>query len=286
MPLTLRWNGSTRLPVEGASLRPDELGSLAAAEVPRHRLPVGNGTAELGELFAIEGDAGDGRLVLEGDLRNVCRIGQGMASGTIAVRGDVGPGLGRGMSGGEIVVEGAAGDSAGAAMRGGMIRITGSAGDNLGGSDPGARVGMRDGLILVIGPIGRDAGLAMRRGIIAVTGAAGDGLGRGMIAGSIFAFGNVGESPGSGDEARHDRPLRPLVASPAADLHAERTGPPAVPDAVPPPSPRPGLPRPWRTLSPGSWRDTMAIGPSEGRGRSSSGPDRESLLGSGAEPNS
>ena len=186
---------------------------------------VGNGSAELGELFSVwRGEAADGRLILEGDLRHVRRIGRGMASGEIAIDGDVGPGLGQGMLSGTISVVGAVGNSAGAAMRGGMIRIKGSAGDNLGGSDSGARAGMREGVILVEGAIGHDAGLAMRRGLIAVTGPAGDGLGRGMIAGSIFAFGSVDIGLGAGMKPRDARPVRVGFAPDRSHVFAERAG--------------------------------------------------------------
>ncbi|MDB5352851.1 MAG: formylmethanofuran dehydrogenase subunit [Planctomycetota bacterium] len=198
MPLILRWKESTALPVAGEGLGPDAFATLSIGEVARLSLPVGNGSAEVGDLFAIEGETGDGRLALEGDLRSVRRIGREMASGELTIFGDVGPGLGQGMSGGIMRVHGLVGDSAGAGMRGGMIRIHGSAGNNLGGSLPGARSGMREGVILVDGNIGHDAGLAMRRGVIAVIGNAGDGLGRAMIAGSIFSFGSVGIGLGSG----------------------------------------------------------------------------------------
>lgn len=198
MPLTLRWKASARRPVEGELLRPDALSALSADDVARRTIPVGNGSAEIGDLFAVEGSPEDGRLILEGDLRPVRRIGRGMATGLLEIRGNAGPGVGLGMRGGRIAVHGSAGDGAGLAMRGGTIRIHGPAGDNLGGAEPGERLGMRDGVILVDGPIGRDAGLAMRRGLIAVAAGAGDGLGRGMVAGSIFAFGAVGTGLGAG----------------------------------------------------------------------------------------
>ena len=86
MPLT-EWTGTTRLPVEGASLRPDALGSLSPGEIARRTLPVGTGSAELGELFDVSGDPGDGRLILEGDLRPIRRIGLGLTSGAIEIRG-------------------------------------------------------------------------------------------------------------------------------------------------------------------------------------------------------
>jgi formylmethanofuran dehydrogenase subunit C len=198
MPLRLERIGSDATPVSGESLRPDVLAALSADDASRLVIAVGNASAELGELFAISGSAGDGHLVLDGDLTHVRDIGRGMESGTITIRGDAGPGLGRGMAGGSIDLRGDAGDSCGAGMIGGMIRIKGSAGDNLGGSEPGARSGMRDGVILVEGSAGHDAGIAMRRGLIAVIGSCGDGLGRGMIAGSVFAFGSVGIHPGLG----------------------------------------------------------------------------------------
>jgi len=197
MPMTLRRQGGGGPIVDGDGLRPETLNG-PAADARRLRVPVGNSTAEVGELFEVDGDGGDGHLIFEGDLRSVRGLAAGMASGRVEVRGDAGPALGRGMAGGSIDVEGSAGAWAGAEIRGGMIRVRGRAGDHLGAALPGGRVGMRDGVILVDGDAGADVGLAMRRGLIAVGGRAGDGLGRGMVAGSIFAFGPVGRHPGSG----------------------------------------------------------------------------------------
>ena len=198
MPLTLRWKDATRLPVEAEMLNPETLAVLSAIEVARLCMPLGNTAVELGQLFEVEGDLGDGHLILEGDLRPVRAIGAGMASGRLTVRGDAGPRLGLGMSGGELTVEGSVGVWAGAEMSGGILRIAGDAGDGLGSALPGSRSGMREGVILVGGSIGDEAGLAMRRGLIAVGGRAGIGLGRAMIAGSVFAFGAVGELAGMG----------------------------------------------------------------------------------------
>jgi formylmethanofuran dehydrogenase subunit C len=198
MPLTLTWLDTTRLPVEADTLRPEALAGLAAAEVARLRLPHGNTSAEVGELFRVEGNADDSHLILEGDLCHVRAIGAGMASGRITVRGDVGPRPGLGMAGGELAIGGSAGVWAGAEMTGGLIRIAGDAGDGLGSALPGSRIGMREGVILVGGSVGEDVGLAMRRGLIAIKGGAGLGLGRSMIAGSVFSFGPVGELAGMG----------------------------------------------------------------------------------------
>ena len=198
MPLHLHWRAATRLPIDAEGLLPSALGPISPAERARWPLKAGNTTVTLADLFRIEGEGDDGGFVLEGDLRQVRRLGQGMASGTLTIRGDVGPELGAGMSGGTIDVEGTVGDRAGASMRGGLLRIKGRAGSSLGAADPGSRSGMRDGVILVEGDVGDDVGLAMRRGLIAISGAAGDGLGRAVVAGSIFAFGPVGRIAGAG----------------------------------------------------------------------------------------
>ena len=197
MPLTLRWKGSAGFAVEGDGLRPETLGGPADS-ARRIEVSAGNGTVELGDLFAIDGDGGDGSLVFEGDLRSVRGLGSGMGAGRIEVRGEAGPAVGSGMTGGTIVVDGSVGPWAGAEMRGGMIRVGGSAGDFAGAALPGSRVGMREGVILVAGDAGADVGLAMRRGVIAVGGRMGDGAGRGMVAGSVFGFGPVGRHPGAG----------------------------------------------------------------------------------------
>lgn len=198
MPLTLTWRDATSLPIDAESLLPESLAELSAADVARRRVPAGNGSVEVGEVFGVEGTCADGLLRFEGNLRHVRRIGQGMGTGSIEVRGDVGGLLGAEMTGGTIEIEGNAGDWAGAEMRGGLLRIRGQAGRYLGAALPGSRVGMREGVILVVGDVGDDAGLAMRRGLIAISGSAGDGLGRALVAGSILAFGGVGLRPGAG----------------------------------------------------------------------------------------
>jgi formylmethanofuran dehydrogenase subunit C len=201
MPLHLRWLDKTTLPVEGTPLSPEALGGLPAAEVARRPIPVGNGTAEVGDLFRVgePADAPDAdSITVEGDLRHVRGLGRGMARGTLVVRGDVGAHLGAGMSGGVITVHGDAADWAGAEMRGGLLRVHGRAGRFLGASYPGSRLGMREGVILVDGSVGEEAGRRMRRGLIAVRGAVGEGFGAGLVAGSLFAFGPAGRYPGAG----------------------------------------------------------------------------------------
>jgi formylmethanofuran dehydrogenase subunit C len=198
MPITLRTRDLPALPIEADILRPDVLCALSHEEIRRQAIWVGNAPAQLDSLFEVSGDGSDGRLILEGDLSRVDRIGCAMAAGALVVRGDAGAHLGAMMGGGTIEVFGHAADWAGAELRGGLLHIHGWAGQSLGAAYPGSRRGMRGGTILVEGSAGNDVGLAMRRGLIAIRGAAGDGLGRAMIAGSIFTFGPVGLRAGAG----------------------------------------------------------------------------------------
>ena len=196
MPLHLRWRAATTLPVELSGLTPDVCREGNLDELRRRRVRVGNQGVELAELFEVDGGPGDDRLILEGDLRTVRGIGQGMRGGSLRVEGAAGDRLGAELAGGTIEVEGSVGDWAGAEMRGGLLRIRGRAGNGLGAAFPGSRLGMREGMILVEGSAGDDAGLAMRRGTIAIVGEAGETAGRAMIAGSIFVFGQLGRRAG------------------------------------------------------------------------------------------
>jgi formylmethanofuran dehydrogenase subunit C len=198
MALTLRWRSSTTLPVDGTPLKPETFRERTSADAARMPLRAGNGTAEVGDLFGVEGDASDGALVVEGDLTHIDGLGRRMTAGSLTVRGDVGTRLGAEMAGGRLELDGSCADWAGAEMAGGVLRIRGDAGDALGAAYPGSRRGMREGLILVEGSAGADAGLMMRRGLIAVKGPVGPGLGRNMIAGTIYAGGAVGPVPGAG----------------------------------------------------------------------------------------
>lgn len=229
MALTLRWSNATTFPVHAESLRPERFAAIDPTDVPRFRIPVGNSTAELGELFAINGAIDDGHLILEGSMPSLGWIGRGMTAGRLTVRGDVGPGLGATMTGGTLDVTGNVGPAAGAGMRGGVLSITGNAGDQLGAAEPGARLGMRGGVILVNGHVGDDAGLAMRRGVIAVSGRAGEGLGRAMIAGSVVVFGQAGKTTGTGMKRGTIALFDETPAEPAFPFrHACRYRPPVM----------------------------------------------------------
>jgi formylmethanofuran dehydrogenase subunit C len=196
--LRLTYHGETKIPVEAECITPDNLAGKSPDEIARLPVQHGNTALPLGEFFRVEGDAGDGEVLLEGDCSRVKLIGAEMRSGRITIRGHAGMHLGAEMRGGEIVVHGNAADWVGAEMRGGRIRVHGNAGHLVGAAYRGSRLGMRGGVILVDGMVGNEIGGTMRRGLIAVGGDTGDFAGVGLIAGSVFVFGQPGIRTGAG----------------------------------------------------------------------------------------
>lgn len=198
MPLTLRYEGKTAIPVEVEGVIPDRLRGMSLAEIEHLEIFHGNRRVPLAELFAVSGDPADGRIDFEGDLSGAHFLGFGMTSGEVYVHGNAGRHLGAQMSGGTIRVEGNTGDWLGAEMRGGLIRVSGSAGHLVGAAYRGSKRGMTDGTILIGGDVGDEIGAAMRRGLVAVKGSCGDAAGFNMIAGSILVFGGCGVRLGAG----------------------------------------------------------------------------------------
>jgi formylmethanofuran dehydrogenase subunit C len=190
--LLMRYQSTTTIPVEAECLTPDNLAGKAAAEVAALPVQHGNATVPLAKFFTVEGETGDGEVVIEGDCGRVKWIGAGMSRGRVTVRGNAGMHLGAEMTGGEIHVHGHAGDWVGAEMRGGRIHVHGDAGHLTGAAYRGSRLGMRGGVILVDSKAGNEVGATMRRGLIAVGGDTGDFGGVSLIAGSVFIFGQPG----------------------------------------------------------------------------------------------
>src|SRR5437763_11801259 len=126
--LRLRYHATTTVPVEAECVTPDTLAGKSPAEVAALPVQHGNRAEPLGEFFAVEGDAADGEVLVEGDCSRVKWLGAGMTRGRLVVRGNAGMHLGAEMRGGLIEVEGDAGDWVGAEMRGGRIHVRGNAG--------------------------------------------------------------------------------------------------------------------------------------------------------------
>ncbi len=110
------------------------------------------------------------KMVFEGELSKVKRIGYSLASGKILVKGNAGMYLGAFMKGGEIIVEGDVDSFAALNMKGGKLIIKGNCGDYLGASYRGEWRGMYGGEIIVEGNVGKELGAYMRKGKIVVKG--------------------------------------------------------------------------------------------------------------------
>ncbi|HUJ35027.1 MAG TPA: formylmethanofuran dehydrogenase subunit C [Solirubrobacteraceae bacterium] len=197
MTLTLTLRAQPPARVDVSALIPERLVGLHESAVGALDLRCGGETVGVGDLFEVSG-AGveDEELVFAGDLRRFDRIGAGMSSGGIEVRGDVGA-------------------WAGAEMSGGVLRIFGDAGARLGAAYPGARVGMTGGEIVVTGDAGEEAGAGMRRGLVAVGGRTRGGAGLRMLAGTVIALGGIGAEAGLGNRRGSlvsGRPVEPLPA--------------------------------------------------------------------------
>jgi formylmethanofuran dehydrogenase subunit C len=187
----------TTIPIEAYSITPDLLLERNESEIKKLPAFYGLRKVTIGDLFSVEGERSD-RIIVQGSLGHVKKIGQGMTRGRIEVQGDVGPHLGSYMRGGEIVVKGNAGDWVGANMVGGRVWINGNAAHHVGAAYPGDTKGVNRGVIIIEGNAGSELGVAMRRGLIAVLGNTGDFTGAGMIAGTVFVFGHLGKRAGAG----------------------------------------------------------------------------------------
>lgn len=193
----LQLKESSTIPIEADSVTPDFFAERDHSAI--RALPVfyGRRKVTLGDLFEVDGERSD-RIVIQGDLQHIKKIGQGMSRGRIEVRGDIGPHLGAYMRGGKINVQGNAGNWAGAHMQGGHIWIHGNVAHHAGAAYSGEKRGVNRGVIIVDGNAGAEIGAVMRRGLIVVMGNVGEFAGARMVAGSIFVFGHLGERAGAG----------------------------------------------------------------------------------------
>jgi formylmethanofuran dehydrogenase subunit C len=198
MPLELRYQADTSIPVEIEGLTPEAVRDKSLDEIRRWEIFHGNRKLPLGEMFTVEGDPSDLSWEMHGNLAGVHWIGAQMREGSIHVHGPAGRHVGSEMRGGRIEVDGDAGDWVGGEMHGGVIYVHGWAGHLVGAAYRGSRKGMTGGTILIEGDAGNEIGHTMRRGLIAIGGAAGDMIAFNMLAGTVLVFGEAGIRPGAG----------------------------------------------------------------------------------------
>jgi len=158
--IKLKLKKESEFPLEADVISPDQFTGKTLTDIKKLTVFHGNEEKSLGDFFDISGKSGeiaDLKVVIEGNLSNVKRIGEKMSAGEIIVNGDVGMHVGNRMTGGKILVNGNANDWAGAMLNGGELEITGDAGHYVGAAYRGFWKGMQNGTIKVHGKIGDEA---------------------------------------------------------------------------------------------------------------------------------
>ncbi|MHA1490170.1 MAG: formylmethanofuran dehydrogenase subunit C [Promethearchaeota archaeon] len=147
-------------PLEAEVITPDNFAGKSTAEIKKLEVYVANEKKTLGEYFSVSGKSGDAKelkIIIDGNLSKVKRIGEKMTDGEIIINGNVGMHVGNQMSGGKILVNGNADDWAGAMIKGGELEITRDAGNYVGAAYRGFWKGMGNGVIRVKGKVGHEA---------------------------------------------------------------------------------------------------------------------------------
>ncbi len=175
-----------QFPVIADCINPDVLQGKSAGEIAALEIWEGNRQKTLGDIFRIDLNPEEtSKITINGDAREVRRVGLGMKTGEIIINGNIGMHLGEKMSGGKITVNGDAGQWAGTEMKGGLIEIHGNGSDYLATPYRGSDAGMKGGKIIVDGNIGSDSACYMKGGVIKIRGESGPFLGFRMKDGAI-----------------------------------------------------------------------------------------------------
>ena len=172
--VTLTLKGKIDIMVETEVITPDTFALKSENEIGNLVVWQGPNKHPLSEFFDVKGSGAGSiqktSIIIEGDVSRVKRIGEGMAGGSIIIKGSAGMHTGSGMIGGEIVVRGNADAWAGMEMKGGLLHITGNAGDHAGCAYRGSWHGMTGGKILIDGSAQSQVGGGMSGGVIVVEG--------------------------------------------------------------------------------------------------------------------
>lgn len=196
--ITLTPTREVKFPVIAECINPDVFQGKSADEVAKLSVWEGNKQKKLADLFKIEVTPEETpSITINGDVEKVRRIGSGMKTGEIVIKGNVGMHLGEKMAGGKITVHGDAAGWAGSDMKKGLIEIMGNAGPYLGSPYRGSSTGMRGGKIIVHGNVGTDAAVFMKGGTIKILGDSGPFLGFRMCDGTVHIEKNAGARVGA-----------------------------------------------------------------------------------------
>ncbi len=204
--IKLKLKKQSEFPLEAESISPDNFTGKTLDEIKNMTVYYGNEEGKLGDFFNVSGKSGDIndlKIIIDGDLSNVKRIGEKMTGGEIIINGNVGMHIGNQMNGGKILVNGNADDWAGAMLKGGELEITGDAGNYVGAAYRGFWKGMENGVIKVNGKIGHESMLWARSSKGAkkfpklICGEAGSFLGIHNHGGTIIVEGDVDRCVGA-----------------------------------------------------------------------------------------
>jgi formylmethanofuran dehydrogenase subunit C len=185
----------TKISIEAETITPDNFAGKTQEEIENIPLWEGNRQTTLKEFFKIEVEGNDAaentKIIINGSIPRVKRVGEGMSAGVILINGDVDMHVGAKMRGGTITVKGNADSWAGREMKGGELIIEGDAGYYLGAGYRGEACGMRGGRIIVFGDARDYVGEHMCGGEIIIKGNAGLMPGLSNNGGTIIIEGNT-----------------------------------------------------------------------------------------------
>lgn len=162
--------------LEAECIIPENFAGSSSDEISNITVFLGNKKRKISDFFEISGeiakDKEKQRIILEGNLSKVKRIGEYMNGGEILINGSIGIHLGEFMQSGKITVMGNANSWIGTSMAGGEILIEGNAQDYIGCAKRGENKGMKGGRIIINGNTGTEIGSYLVRGEIMIKGMA------------------------------------------------------------------------------------------------------------------
>ncbi|MCL7411889.1 MAG: formylmethanofuran dehydrogenase subunit C [Methanosarcinaceae archaeon] len=193
--VTLSLKEKNAVPIEADSVNTDNFASKPKDEIGAILVWYGNAQVAVDDLFDVVvdgfGSVDEMKIIINGDVSRVKRIGQGMSAGEIEINSNVDMHCGSNMTGGKITINGDADSWVGCEMKGGEIVVNGNGGYYVGGGYRGEACGMKGGKITVTGNVRDYLGEHMCGGEIVVKGNAGLLPGISNNGGSIIIEGNT-----------------------------------------------------------------------------------------------
>ena len=193
--IILKPKAQPEVPLDADNITPDAFAGKRIDEIKDIEIWFGNEKVPISDFFDVEGESAENaseiKIIIDGDVEKTKRIGEGMTTGEIVIKGDTNKYVGANMTGGKITVEGNAGTWAGIDMMGGELTIMGNAGDYVGSAYRGDWRGMSGGVLTVYGNVGNEIAEYMLGGKLVVKGNVAIMPGVHMNGGTLIIEGNV-----------------------------------------------------------------------------------------------